>query len=226
MDKDLLKYLLEFVSENKRNKFNLVLAQRTRHLTVVLEDIYQPQNASAVVRSCECFGIQDLHIIENDNKYKLNPDVAMGSAKWVDLFRYNKKGENNTLSCISGLKQRGYKIWATSPHKEGINLDELPLDHKVALLFGRETDGLSEDALSMADGFVSIPMAGFTESLNISVCAAIFLHHLTLKLRTLPVHWQLTEAEDEELRYRWVRKVITRVDLLEQEYYKKKGLVS
>lgn len=225
MDKNLVDYLLGFITENKRKKFDLVLSQRTRHITVVMEDIYQAHNVSAVVRSCDCFGVQDIHIIENENRYKINPDVTLGATKWVDVYRYNQK-EHNTIACINGLKKKGYKIWATSPHNEDINLEDLPWDSKVAFLFGRERDGLSQEALSLADGFVKVPMFGFTESLNISVCAAIILHHLSLKIRNSDVSWQLTEKEQMELKYQWLRKVLAKIELLEKEYLKKKGTIA
>jgi len=175
-------YLSQFITENKRQKFEEVLQNRTRFITVVLEDIFQPHNASAVLRSCDSFGIQDVHIIENENTYELNPDVEVGSAKWLTLKKYNHK-ESNTLDCMQHLKSQGYKIIATSPRKNDCSLHELKLDGKIALMFGKEKEGLSETALQNADGFMKIPMYGFVESLNISVSAAISLQHLSRQLR-------------------------------------------
>ncbi len=104
----LINHLLTFVTENKRKLFEEIIEQRTKHVTVVLEDIFQPQNASAVLRSCDVFGIQEIHIIENNYKFNLNPKVVMGASKWVNLHKYNKK-DNNTLACINTLKEQGYK---------------------------------------------------------------------------------------------------------------------
>ena len=217
----LLTYLLGFITENKRNKFENIINFRTRYLTVVLEDIYQPHNASAVLRTCDCFGIQDVHIIENKNKYDVNPDVALGSSKWLTLIKHNES-EENTVETFNKLKKQGYKIVATSPHKDQFMLDELPLDQKTALVFGTELKGLSDVALENSDYFVKIPMYGFTESFNISVSAAISLHYLTEKLRKSEIHWQLPEDEILDIKLDWVRNVIKHSDLIEKDFFRKK----
>lgn len=217
---ELLTYLLGFITENKRNKFEKIINFRTRYLTVVLEDIFQPHNASAVLRTCDCFGIQDVHIIENKNKYDVNPDVALGSSKWLTLIKHNKN-EENTLKTLNKLKKQGYKIVATSPHKDQFMLDELPLDQKTALVFGTELNGLSDLALDNSDYFVKIPMYGFTESFNISVSAAITLYSLTEKLRKSEINWQLSEDEILDIKLDWVRNIIKHSDLIEKDFFRK-----
>lgn len=216
-----LYFLLSgLISENKKNKFEEIILQRTRYLTVVLEDIFQPHNASAVLRSCDCFGIQDVHIIENNNKYEINPDVALGSAKWLSLYKYNKT-ENNTAACLRKLKESGYRIIATTPHKNDETPEGLPLDEKTALVFGTEMQGLTNVALDMADGFVRIPMYGFTESLNISVSAALLVRSITERLRNSDHPWQLTENESIDIRLAWVRNVVKRSEAVEREFLKR-----
>ncbi|MBX9852441.1 MAG: RNA methyltransferase [Cytophagaceae bacterium] len=219
MKHTLIEYLSQFITENKRQLIDKVLESRTRHLTIVVEDIYQPHNASAVVRTCDCFGIQDLHIIENRNKYTVNPDVTLGSSKWVDIIKYSHSNSNNTELCLRDLKAKGYKILATSPHKNDVDIEELPLHDKMALIFGNEKDGLSEDVMKMADGFVKIPMYGFTESLNISVSAAICIHEIISRLRNSDVDWRLSLQEKEDIKLGWIKTIIKNADLLEQEYY-------
>ena len=221
--KRFLKYLEGFITENKRMLFDQVIAYRTRHLTVALEDIYQSQNASAVVRTCDCFGIQDVHIIENKNEYSINPDVALGSTKWLNLVKYNSE-EENTLACYSTLREKGYRIVATTPHKDEIMLDELDLDQKTALVFGTELEGLSQTAIDNADAWVKIPMYGFTESFNISVSAAICLHHLSEKLRNSEIAWQLQEEELTDIRISWATSVVKHAEKYEQEFLKREGL--
>jgi tRNA (guanosine-2'-O-)-methyltransferase len=216
----LIEYLSQFITDNKRDKMDQALMSRTKYLTLVVEDIYQPHNASAVVRTCDCFGLQELHIIENKNQYKVNPDITLGSSKWVDIISHNKEA-NNTESCIMSLKKAGYKVIATTPHKNDMNLEDLPLDQKTALLFGNEVEGLSEKAIELADGFVKIPMTGFTESLNISVCAAICIHFLTLKLQKMDVVWKLSNEEKDEIKLRWIKNIVRKSDVLEKEYLSK-----
>ena len=153
MNEDLYTFLTKFVTEQKVALFDRILENRTRYITVILEDIYQSQNASAVLRSCDTFGIQDVHIIENNHKYNVNKDIALGSAQWLELKKYNKT-ENNTLECINNLKSKGYKIIATSPHKNDFSLPSYPLTDKTALIFGSELPGLSKIAMENADGYL------------------------------------------------------------------------
>ena len=220
MKKKLLAQLLTLVTENKRELFNKVLAERTKHVTVVLENIFQPQNASAVLRSCDVFGIQDLHVIENENSYNINPKVVMGASKWVNLHKYNEK-ENNTLDCINQLKSKGYKIYATTPHTNDSLIENIDLTHKCALMFGTELEGLSQVAMDNADGFVKIPMYGFTESLNISVCAAISLYEVSRKLKSSDIDWHLSEEDKIDQLLIWSKKVIKRSDIIEKEFIEK-----
>jgi tRNA (guanosine-2'-O-)-methyltransferase len=223
MNSELIKFLKQFVTDNRLEIFDKVLENRTRYITVVVEDIYQSQNASAVLRTSDCFGLQDIHIIENKNKYEVNPDVTLGSSKWLNLIRHNKT-ENNTLQSIKKLKESGYRIVATSPHKEDVDLENFDLRKgKMALFFGNEVIGLSELMIENADEYLKIPMYGFTESFNISVSAAIILHHLTSKLRNSNINWQLTDSEKEELKLSWLKKTIKSSSLLVNDFLSKKN---
>ncbi len=216
----LIDYLAQFITANRQAKFKQALAQRTRWLTVVLEDIYQSHNASAVVRSCECFGIQDLHIIENRNRYQINPDVTLGSAKWISLHRYRDAEGGNTRPCLEKLRAEGYLLVATTPHQDEYLLPDLPVNQKLALLFGTEETGLTPEALAMADRFVRIPMFGLTESFNISVSAALCLYQLSLKLRQSACAWNLTAEEQTDLELEWLREVLKkRIDILENAFF-------
>ncbi len=215
----LLTHLMGLLTENRQALFHRNIEFRTKHICVVLEDIYQPHNASAVLRSCDLTGIQDIHVIENKNTYEPNPEVAMGSYKWVSLIKHNE-GQNRTLDTYKRLRENGYKIVATSPHKEGYNLEDIPLDEKMAIVWGTELNGLSDEALENADSHLRIPMYGFTESFNISVSAAIILFHLTEKLRRSKIKWQLTEADKIDILLDWTRNTLKKPDILEKEFLK------
>jgi len=216
----LLEYLEQFISDNKKNLFQKNITNRTRYLTIVLEDIFQPHNASAVLRTCDCFGIQDVHIIENQNKYEVNPDVALGSTKWLNLFKYNNTGENTT-SCLQKLKEQGYRIVATTPHKNDFTPETLPLDNRIALVFGTEKEGLSKVAMNLADDFVRIPMYGFTESFNISVSAALLVRALVERLHQSSVKWELSQEEILDIQLSWVRAVIRNPGPIEKAFLNK-----
>lgn len=221
--RELIQHLKQFVTDNRLEVFEKVLNNRTRYITVALEDIYQSQNASAVLRTSDCFGLQDIHIIENKNQYNINPDVTLGSSKWLNLKKYNKQ-ENNTIEAINSLRGNGYRIVATTPHSKDVDLENFDLTRgKVALFFGTELQGLSELMIENADEYLKIPMYGFTESFNISVSAAIILHHLTGKLRSSEIDWRMNGDEKEELMFQWLKRTIKSSSMLIQEFLSKKN---
>ncbi len=219
MDPRLIAYFSTYVTDNRKDLIEQILTKRTRAITVVLEDIYQSQNASAVVRSCDCFGIQDLHVIENSNTFTLNPNVVHGASKWVDLHRYDQ-AENNTAECIKLLRGKGYKILATTPDPTAVPIYDYSLDEPTAVLFGTEKTGLSETAFQLADATVTIPMFGFTESLNLSVSASLVLSILRDKLAENSLDWQLSSGERDEIRLKWYKLSVSRADILEREFMK------
>ena len=217
IDIPFLNYLEDFVSEKRKATFHRVLEERTRHFTVVLEDIYQPHNSSAVIRSCDIFGVQDVHIIQNKYSSKVSRHVAKGSQKWLDIKKYNKSA-TNTQDCLDALRNDGYQIIATTPHNESCVLQEFDITKKSAFVFGVEKEGVSEYTMNQADGFLKIPMVGFTESLNISVAAAIILQDITTKLRASNIEWQLTTREKGVLYFDWVQKSIKSIKKISERY--------
>lgn len=195
------------------------LDQRTRYMTVVLEDVYQPQNASAVVRTSECLGIQDVHIIENHTDYQVNKYVLRGSHQWMNVVRYRKKGEDNAAACINTLRENGYRIYVTDPDPTATPIDQLDMTAgKIALVFGNELRGASHTVLAQADGKVTIPMYGFTESFNLSVSVAICLHSLLSRLRQTDVDYALTADERDALKLMWYRKIIRNAPMVEKRF--------
>ena len=217
-DKAYLDFLYQFITDERKERFEEVLAYRTRHITVVLEDIFQPHNASAVLRSCDLTGIQDVHIIENNYTFDINPDVVMGSTKWLDIHRYNEQ-EFNTPTAINRLKEQGYQIVATCPHRDDITPEALPLDKPIALVFGTEKTGITDYVMDHADRFVRIPMFGFTESYNISVSAALMVYTLTHRLHDIQdVDWHLSEDEKQMVRLEWSRRTLNRIRQYERKF--------
>lgn len=206
-DEALLEYLEGFISTERSRRFQQVLLARTRYITVAMEDVFQLHNASAVLRSCEVFGVQDLHVVEARFSRRVDSKIAMGAQQWVDIHRYTDSAE-----CMHALRKKGYRIVATTPSTDSCSLEELELSQASAIFFGTEKEGLSQDILQGADTRLHIPMNGFTESLNISASAAIILYRLTADLRKSDVPWQLSEAEILEKRIDWTKKSIKSVD--------------
>lgn len=221
VDYKLITYLEQFVSERRRDLFKQVLEQRTRHFTVAIEDIYQSHNASAVVRSCDVFGVQDIHIIENKYTFNTSKQVAKGAQKWLDFEYYRERNTNNTLKCIENLRTKGYQIVATTPHNDSCYLQDFDVIKKSAFFFGVEKAGLSKDVLLNADVNLKIPMVGFTESLNISVAAAIILQNTTEKLKRSSKKWQLTTHEKDVEYLKWLEKSIKSIKKIKKLYYSK-----
>lgn len=209
-----LDYLEGFLTENRKAKFLKVLEQRTNHFTIAIEDVFQLHNTSAVMRSCEVFGIQQLNVIEEKYGKRIDKEIAMGAQKWVDVNRFE-----SIPDCISQLKNKGYKIIATTPHQNDCLLNDFDISQRSALFFGTERNGLSEEILHQADGFVKIPMAGFTESLNISVSAAIIIQNIMERLRKSEVDWHLTEEEIVEKRLEWAKNTIKDIKRIEARYF-------
>ncbi len=204
---NLIEGLEQFVTDERKERLLSVLDNRTRHITVVLEDLYQTQNISAVMRSCECYGVQDAYIVENRNTFEIHKDISMGADKWLTLHHY-PHSEHNVKQCIDDLHARGYTVIATLPDEKRTTIMDLPVERKTAFLFGTELTGLSEEAVRYADGAALIPMYGFTESFNISNSAAIILSHFSERLRHSEVDWKLTPDEREELYFSWLQKSI------------------
>lgn len=200
------------MTEERVAGFQRVIEDRTRYVTVVLENLYQAHNASAVLRSCDCFGVQDVHIIENTNIFEVSPDVALGSSKWLTINKYNTN-EDNTLKAYQELRGKGYFIVATTPHTNDCIIGELPIDKKIALVFGTEKEGLSKVAMDNADCYAKIPMYGFTESFNISVSAALSLFSVTERMRkSNNIEWRLTDEEKADIMIKWMRESIKNSD--------------
>ena len=214
IDLQLLEHLETYLTPQRISRFDTVLPNRTKHFTVATEDVYQLHNTSAVIRSCDVFGIQEVHIVEERNSKRIDREIAMGSQKWVDLQRYH-----TVADCIQNLKDTGYQIVATTPHDNDQVLADFDITKKSCFFFGRETEGLSPEVMEAADCFLKIPMVGFTESLNISVSAAIILQDVTNKLRRSEVSWQMTADEQLEKRLDWISKTLKSYDKIVERYY-------
>lgn len=213
-DLNYLAYLEGFLTDQRKARFLEVLSKRTNHFTVAIEDVFQLHNTSAVMRSCEVFGIQQLNVVEEKFGKRIDKEIAMGAQKWVDVNRFESISD-----CIQDLKSKNYRIIATTPHENDCLLDDFDITQPSALFFGTERDGLSEEVLQNADGFLKIPMVGFTESLNISVSAAIIIQNIMSRLHQSDITWQLSEEEFLEKRLDWARNSIKDIKRIEARYF-------
>tara|TARA_B100000678_G_scaffold195795_1_gene164201 strand:+ start:41758 stop:42417 length:660 start_codon:yes stop_codon:yes gene_type:complete len=214
-DQELLDYIETYLTPRRRGLFDKVISERTNYFTVATEDVYQLHNTSAVIRSCDVFGVQNVHIIEERNLRKIDREIAMGAQKWVNVNRYHTVSDS-----IRALREKGYQIVATTPHNNACMLDDFDISRPAAIFFGTEKEGLSEELLKEADSYLKIPMAGFTESLNISVSAAIILQNLTSRLKKSQINWRLTEEEKFDVRLHWATNSIKSSDKIIERYFK------
>nr|WP_267506200.1 RNA methyltransferase [Borreliella afzelii] len=213
MDNDVLKridVLSEFITDEKKARIEEVLSRRTNYLTFVLEDIVQSHNASATIRTGEILGLSDIYVIDKNNKYTLNPDITLGSSQWINLNKYK-----NAKFAIDRLKSDGYSIVATSLSEQSVNLENFPINNKMAVFFGTELTGLSSEVLEAADLCIKIPMYGFTQSYNISVAVAIVMYSLLIRLRESGVDYLLNEVEKSNLRLKYYRQVVKNYQIIE-----------
>lgn len=215
-DRDRLEYLLSYLTPGRRERFAYVLSQRTRRITLVLENLYLSRNFSAALRSCDCFGIQDAHLVDPKKQIYVSNDVARGAEKWLTI--HDHLGPGAGASCMQSLKSSGFQILTTSPHGETTPVHEVSLEQPLAIVFGTEKYGVSDELASLADGHVHIPMVGLTESLNVSVAAAICLNNLATRLRQSSISWQLTDNEKADLLLLWARRSIRHVEQIESRY--------
>lgn len=190
--------------------------QRTDALAVVLEDVYYAQNISAAIRTSECFGIQNVHIIENLHNYEVNPRIVRGAAKWIDVHQYG--GQTPSEDCIRSLKSQGYKIYATTPDHESLTIQEVEFDHKCAFVFGTELTGVSQSAVGLADQTIHIPMNGFTESFNISVTVALVLQHAKQVMSQSGMRMNLSQDRAEAVRFKWYKQAVRHSDQLLERF--------
>jgi tRNA (guanosine-2'-O-)-methyltransferase len=221
-DTDYYNHIAPMLSDRRKDLFDDILKQRTRHFTVILEDLFQKHNTSAIVRSCDIFGVQDVHIIENKYNSYMSNQVGKGSQKWIDFYRYNEK-QINTQDCIDAIKKEGYQLIATTPHNESCLVQDFDITKKSAFVFGVEKEGVSNTMMEQADGFLKIPMVGFTESLNVSVAAAITLQSVTDKLRRSDIQWQLSEEEQFFKKIEWMEKTIKSITKIKERYFEELG---
>lgn len=209
-----IAYLLEQVAPTRREKMLQNVTQRTRQLTIVLEDIYYDQNVSAALRSIECCGLQDVHLIEKRHKIALQQNITKGACQWLSVHRYREPEANNTATCFEALRAEGYCIVATSPQTQDAQgcphyqLPSLPLDRKLAIVFGTEETGLSEYALENADYTMTVPMHGFTGSFNIAATVAVVTYDVTQRLRALGDGVSISEQEQAVVMLLWLRRMI------------------
>ena len=213
-----LEYLESYLTPRRKALFDKVINDRTRHFTIVAQDTYQDHNASALIRNCDCFGVQDLHIIEEYNEYRLAKGMTQGADKWVSINFYSEY-EDNTQTCIEHLRNKGYSIVATTPHTDDCLVEDYDISTKSAFFFGTEKTGLSQQILDQADRFVRIPMFGFSESFNISVSVALTLQTIMKKLRSdQDIDWQLSAEEQMDLKIDWCIKTIVNGDRIAEKF--------
>ncbi|MCC5921514.1 MAG: RNA methyltransferase [Cyclobacteriaceae bacterium] len=212
----LLNFLWPYVTEERQYKLLQVLDHRTRYLSLAVEDLFKEQNASAIVRTADLMGVQDVHIIEKYHRYRIQKGISSGSHKWLSTHVYNDPAGMSTPKCIKALKTAGYRIVATSPHKDAYTPDNFPIEGgKFALIFGSEKTGLSEEAFEAADELIRLPMVGFTESYNVSIAAALLSDHLIRRIKASDsIHWRLSDEERRDILIDWSLKSVRRPDAL------------
>ena len=216
-DAYVLQEFYKIITPNKVNMFERIAPQRSKHIVVGLENIQQDHNASAIMRTMDCLGFQELHLIEKNNNYQFQRDIALGAARWLDVMQHQQEPEP-VLDSIAHLRQKGYQIIATSPHIKASTTQNIDLTQPIALFFGAEKHGISEELSANADAFLHIPMHGFTESFNLSVSAALVLSALRTRLEASSIDWLLSPERQTELKISWCERILNGGPQLAQKF--------
>lgn len=194
-----LEYMTQFLTEERREVLQRTISQRTHYMRIMTENMFHPQNASAIMRHCEAFGIQQIHTVEDRCKFDPSVNIVRGTQKWVDVEHHA-----TTADALTSLKAEGYRIVATTPHRCSATPESFDVTRgKFALVFGTEHAGISDEVIEAADDFLMIPMCGMVESLNVSASAAILIYMLSERIRQSSVNWQLSNEEQLRLLTRW-----------------------
>jgi tRNA (guanosine-2'-O-)-methyltransferase len=222
MNAQMQAYLTEkfgsFLSDERKASVEHVLSHRTKHIRVAVEDLIDSHNVSAIIRTGECMGIQDFHVIDNEQNFHIGKGVSKGASKWIDIHRHNESDVDNSLEAIKNLKEAGYQLLVTSLASRATALNAVDISRPFVVVLGNETRGTSEIMKEHADQLISVPMYGFTESYNVSVSAGIILHQLTERIHKEVENWQLTEKEKIDYKFQWYKKCMARPDYY-QNYY-------
>ena len=209
-------YMESFLTDERREVLRRTLSSRTRYMTILTENTFHPQNASALVRHCEAFGVQELHTVETRCKFSPNVNIVRGTDKWVDITRHD-----STADAIAALKGAGYRLVATTPHRESCTPETFDVERgPFCLVFGTEHAGVTDEIIEAADEYLRIPMCGMVESLNVSASAAILIYMLSQRMRLSPsIDWHLKEADEREMLFRWVMSSVRDAErILERQF--------
>ncbi|MBQ3582523.1 MAG: RNA methyltransferase [Alistipes sp.] len=212
-------YMESFLTDERREVLRRTLSSRTRYMTILTENTFHPQNASALVRHCEAFGVQELHTVETRCKFNPNVNIVRGTDKWVDITRHD-----STADAIAALKGAGYRLVATTPHRESCTPETFDVElGPFCLVFGTEHAGVTDEIIEAADEYLRIPMCGMVESLNVSASAAILIYMLSQRMRLSPsIDWHLKEADEREMLFRWVMSSVRDAErILERQFPEK-----
>ena len=210
-----IDYLSGFLLESRTDTLNRALDMRTEYITVMTENMFHAQNASAIVRHCEAFGVQNIHTVEELCPFLPTLNIALGTDKWIDINRHA-----TTANAIKALRAQGYRIIATTPHHKSCTPETFDVKKgKFALVFGTEKTGVSEEIMAEADEFLQIPMCGMVDSLNVSASAAILIYMLSQRMRLECDNWQLSDEVRARILYDWYRFAVRDSEaLLERKY--------
>ena len=216
--RERIDYLSSFLLESRIDTLTKALDMRTEYITVMTENMFHAQNASAIVRHCEAFGVQNIHTVEELCPFLPTLNIALGTDKWIDINHHD-----TTADAVKALRADGYRIIATTPHHKSCTPETFDVKKgKFALVFGTEKTGVSDEILAEADEFLQIPMCGMVDSLNVSASAAILIYMLSQRMRLECDDWHLSEEKRTRTLYDWYRYAVKDSEaLLERKFPQK-----
>lgn len=217
--KQTFDYIKQFLTDERLEKIEHFAPESSDFVLPVLEDVYQFRNAAAIVRSVESCGFHKVVALQEENNFEPNLRVTKGADTWVEVEKLPRN-----IASLQKIKDRGYKIVAVSLENNAKMLPEYEITEPIALVFGTEMEGVTQEILDFADETLAIPMYGFTRSFNVSVAASICMYELKQKLMKSSIDYKLDEYKLMKMKIRWAVNSIKSGKQILEKYYKQNNI--
>lgn len=213
------EYLKQFLTDERQSKIEHFAPESSDFVLPVLEDVYQFRNAAAILRSVEACGFHKVVALQEENNFEPNLKVTKGADTWVEVEKLPRNMES-----FQKIKDKGYKIVVVSLENNAKMLPEYEITEPIALVFGTEMEGVSQEILDFADETLAIPMYGFTRSFNVSVAASLCMYELKQKLIKSDMDYKLNEEKLLRMKIRWAVNSIKSGEQILDRYLKLNNL--
>ncbi len=206
--REFYEMLSKELTPHKKALFEEKVRHRTRHFTLGLENMMKTQNASALMRTADAFGVQRVDVYDKEERWSVSSGISKGVEKWLDVSFFNTYDEGDALTWATRLKEKGHKLYVTALDAKARPVNSLDPKVPATICFGNEKEGASATLLEAADETVYIPMQGFVESFNVSVSCGIVMHHMTLGMERAGIARGLEPEDELDTLIQWALRTV------------------